>query len=60
MSKSVMFWIAALGAVAVYYFFQSLSAIFFPFLVGLIGAYALDGTVSRLEKIKIRRGIGVF
>lgn len=58
MNRSVMFWTAALGAVAIYYFFQSLSAIFFPFLVGLIGAYALDGTVNRLARVKIRRSLG--
>lgn len=58
MNKSVVFWVAALGALVVYYFFHSLSAIFFPFLVGVIGAYALDGTVSRLERVKINRSLG--
>ncbi len=58
MNRSIVFWMAALGAVAIYYFVHSLSAIFFPFFVGLIGAYALDGTVTRLGRIKIRRSMG--
>ncbi len=58
MNKSVAFWMIALGAVVTYYFVRSLSAIFFPFFVGLIGAYALNGTVARLRKIRIRRSLG--
>lgn len=58
MNRTFWFWLTALCAVAVFYFFRSLSAIFFPFFMGLIGAYALDGLVSRLERIKIGRGLG--
>jgi len=57
-NKTLVFWAVVLASLAIYYFFNSLSTIFFPFLVGLIGAYALDGTVSRLERIKISRNMG--
>lgn len=59
MNRTFWFWVFALLAVGVFYFVQSLSAIFFPFFMGIIGAYALNGTVTRLEKkLKVRRGLG--
>lgn len=56
MNKYWLWFVAAflfLIASAVY----SLSTVAFPFLLGLIGAYALNGLVSRMEKMHISRGV---
>lgn len=52
------FWIIAVLSIAAYYLINSLTAICFPFILGFIGAYALDGTVARMERLHISRGIG--
>lgn len=57
MTQSRLIWILAALSAVILYFLNSISAIFFPFFTGLIGAYALNGTVTRLEKFKISRGI---
>lgn len=56
-NRTFWFWVVALVAAGVFYFVRSLSAIFFPFFMGLIGAYAFNGVVRRLGMIKIRRGL---
>lgn len=56
--KSQWFWVFTAVMVALYFTVMSLSAICFPFLMGFIGAYCLDGTVSRLARHHIPRGIG--
>ncbi|AIK96076.1 AI-2E family transporter [Candidatus Odyssella acanthamoebae] len=56
-NRTLLFWLMALGAGGVFYFVRSLSAIFFPFFMGLIGAYALNGVVTRLGRFKISRGL---
>jgi predicted PurR-regulated permease PerM len=58
MNRTFWFWLSALIAVGLFYFVQSLSAIFFPFLMGLIGAYTFNGIVTHLEKLRISRGVG--
>ncbi len=57
MTKNWM-WMLAIISVFIGSMFYSLSAIILPFLLGFIGAYALDGLVTRMGRIKISRGIG--
>lgn len=56
MNKNWM-WVLAVIMLSVGSMFYSLSAIILPFLLGFIGAYALDGLVTRMGGIKISRGI---
>ena len=56
--KSQWFWIFSAIMVLLYFTAASLSAICFPFLMGFIGAYCLNGPVSRMERHHISRGIG--
>lgn len=50
--------ILLLAALAVFgSILYSLTAVAIPFLLGLIGAYAFNGFVTRLERFKISRGI---
>ncbi|WP_010302659.1 AI-2E family transporter [Candidatus Odyssella thessalonicensis] len=57
MNRNLWLWTLAAALVASFYFIKSLSAIFFPFLMGVIGAYAFNGTVTRLGKYRIKRGV---
>ncbi len=56
--KPQWLWVSTALVVILYFALKSLSAIFFPFLMGLIGAYCLDGMVSRMARHHISRGIG--
>lgn len=56
--KSQWFWMFSAIMVILYFTAASLKAICFPFLMGFIGAYCLDGTVSRMSRHHISRGIG--
>lgn len=54
-------WTLVLGGILLlllYFIIGSLSSIIFPFLMGFIGAYALNGTVTRLTNIRVSRGVG--
>ncbi len=57
MKRTNWFWFSALIIAGVFYLLNSLSTIFFPFFLGLIGAYAFDGIVTRMGRFKISRGL---
>lgn len=58
MFKSQWFWIFSGAFILLYLTLKSLSAICFPFFMGFVGAYALNGSVTRLASYHISRPFG--
>lgn len=58
MSQNKTFWLGLIVTAVAFYILNSLSAILFPFFMGLIGAYAFNHLVIGLEKYHISRGLG--
>jgi predicted PurR-regulated permease PerM len=57
MGQKNWFWFTVIILGSLAYALSSLSAILFPFLMGAIGAYALNSTVDQLGKLYISRGV---
>lgn len=56
--KSQWFWIFSGVLILLYLTLKSLSAVCFPFFMGFVGAYALNGGVTRLAKYHVPRALG--
>lgn len=55
--KQPWFWPLVIIIGGTCYALNSISTILFPFVMGLIGAYVLNGLVTRLERFRISRGL---
>ena len=58
MRQQALFWLGTLAAVFLVLYL--LSPILLPFVLGIILAYLLNPIVTRLERIRVRRGIGAL